>query len=158
MSWIALLISFMVSNGAVFAAGKKWTPIDFESAIQGLNLVLEGGSWCGLTPEDARHLMLPLRPAWEDSLKELGKPSSLVNHKKQALNCKSTCTCGLWIVVFGHRRGLSPVELDRLRQSQRETTRTEREVCMKKRTDLCKSLLPEMKRIADQEFKSDAAF
>lgn len=155
---VAVLFFLMLSSTAVFAARKKWTSSDFETAIQGLNLVLEGGAWCGLSPEDARHLMLPLRPAWENSLKDLAKRPSLAKDKQQALACKSSCTCGLWIVLYGLRPGLAPSELERLRKYQRETTRTEREACMKKRTDLCTTLLPEMKRVADRNFKSEGAF
>ena len=158
MRVLILLICFLLPGQAVFAGGKKWSSPDLEIAVQGLNHVIEGGNWCGLKPDEARHLMLPLRPAWEQSLKALGKRSSLAAERKQALACKSTCTCGLWIVLFGHKPGLKKDEMDLIRQHQQDTSMSDRLSCLKKRTDLCTSLLPELKKVADSEFKSDAAF
>jgi hypothetical protein len=158
MRVLTLLICILLLGQAVFAAGKKWSSPDLEIAVQGLNHVIEGGTWCGLKPDEARHLMLPLRPEWEQSLKALGKRSTLAAEKKQALACKSTCTCGLWIVLFDHKPGLKPGEMDLIRQHQKSTTPEDRQSCLKKRADLCTSLLPELKRVADKEFKSEAAF
>jgi hypothetical protein len=158
MRAFTLLICFLLSSQAVFAGGKKWTSPDLEIAVQGLNDVIEGGTWCGLKPDEARHLMLPLRPAWEQSLKALGKRASFTEERKQALSCKTTCTCGLWIVLFDHKPGLKKGEMDLIRQLQKNTSPEDRQSCLKKRTDLCTSLLPELKKVADSEFKSDAAF
>lgn len=158
MTWIACLVSLVISSGAVFAGVKKQSPLDYEVAIQGLNLVLEGGAWCDLKPEDARHLMLPLRPAWEKSLKALAQRKSLHPERRAALQCKSSCTCGLWIALFEKRPGLSSSELERIKKIQREATPEERQACMKRRSDLCKTLVPELKKIADREFKSEGAY
>ena len=158
MQQIAILISLVISIPAVFAEGKKWTAPDLEVAIQGLNHVIEGGSWCDLKPEEARQLMLPLRPAWENSLKDLVKRSTLASQKKQALSCQSTCTCGLWLVVFDHQPGIKKDEIDRIRKQQKDSTPADRLACLKKRAELCKTLLPELKRLSEKEFKSEGAF
>lgn len=158
MRAISFLVCFLLSSQAVFAGGKKWSSPDLEIAVQGLNHVIEGGTWCGLKPEEARHLMLPLRPAWEHSLKALGKRSSFAAERKQALACKSTCTCGLWGVLFDHKPGLKKGEMDLIRKQQKESTPADRQTCLKKRTDLCTTLLPELKKVADSEFNSEGAF
>jgi hypothetical protein len=158
MTWIAFLVSLVISSGAVFAGVKKHPPPDYELAIQGLNLVLEGGTWCNLKPNDARHLMLPLRPAWENALKDLTQRKALPSERKKALQCKSSCTCGLWTALFEKRSGLSPSELERIKKHQRETKQEERQACLSRRVDLCKTLLPELKRIADRDYRSEGAY
>ena len=158
MQLIALLIHLFISCHANFAHGKKWTAPDLEVAVQGLNRVLEGGQWCDLKSDEARQLMLPLRPAWENSLKELTKRTPLASQKKMALACQTTCTCGLWLVIFDHQPGLKKAELDQIRNQQRNMTPSGRDACLKKRTDLCKSLLTELKLTAEKEFKSEGAY
>lgn len=149
---------FLISISAVFAAGKNWTLVDYEIALRGIDRSIQGEPWCQLKPDEARHLLLPLRPLWEETLKKTRKRMSLAALRTQAKKCSKNCTCDLWALVLDEKPGSFPEERALLRAKTKSESRNKNDVCLRARQDLCRTLLPELRASADRDYRSESNF
>jgi hypothetical protein len=132
---------------------------EFESAILGLSSAIDGKDWCGATVENAKLMMLPLRPIYEKKLALEKKKRSTSSILKSAQHCKETCLCSLFLELLSNRKGLSKTALDSIQAQAKEIGPIEQAACLKRSISLCKTpLLPSLRAIGLKDYHAEGAY
>jgi hypothetical protein len=153
-----LAFSVLISSPAVFARPALERALDHETALRGLSEVIDGGEWCSLGTGEAKTLLLPLRPLWEESLKEVARKSTMRALIKRSKKCETECTCGFLATVLEKKKNRNRTLIDALEKREKSTSKELKLACLRKRKDLCKTLLPRLRKVAEKEYRSEGNF
>ena len=132
---------------------------DFETAILGLSSAIEGKDWCGATVENAKLMMLPMRPIYEKKMATEKKKRSIASLLKHAHHCQEACLCPLYLELLSGRKGVSKTDLESIQASAKETSINDQARCLKRSVRLCKTpLLPSLRAIGLKEYHAEGAY
>lgn len=159
---LTLLITFILTAFAPASALSLKEPVEtLERLDDAANILMRvsdanGPSLCGLRPEEARKLILPLHSMLDRKLEKLPRNKNTIPFK--SLNeCESSCHCGLYGTVYEKRpnRKLSRAERRAYKNAATKATKqgaAELNRCTDKNKWFCES---ELLKYLKQETFSD---
>jgi hypothetical protein len=146
------------------AYGAEAPNVTLETVARTLNVLdalstgAKLGGGCKISAEEAKALIQPLRPLWDEKVKI---PSPALWKRKEALvkkweSCSTHCLCPAYASALD-AAGLPPAQGKSIRAKAAAQTEKQRLACAKKSTSLCKSSLMDYLRAESAQYQAESS-